>query len=253
MKLINSILPIVLCGGTGTRLWPLSRESYPKQYLTISDDEPFSFVQKTVKRIESISNIECPIFVCNEEHRFLVAQQIKDIGIKPNAILLEPEGKNTAPAITVAAIKASQSSSDKVILVLPSDHIIEDLNNFQKVIKTGLEYANNGKIVTFGIKPYKSEVGYGYIESKHKFNEEKIIGDEVTRFIEKPKRELVEKLILKDNLSWNSGILMLKVSTLIDEIKKYEPELFDFCNQSLLKSSEDLDFHRLDKEPFSCP
>ena len=248
---INSILPIVLCGGTGTRLWPLSRESYPKQYLKISDDEPFSFLQKTVKRIEGIKNIESPIFVCNEEHRFLVAQQINDIGIKPNSILLEPEGRNTAPAITIAAIKASQESEDKVILILPSDHIINNVYNFEKVINKGLDYAKEGKIVTFGIKPYKSEVGYGYIESKRKFNEEKLIGDDVIRFIEKPQSKVAEKLILKNNLSWNSGILMLKISTLINEIKKYEPELFDFCNKSLIKSFKDLDFHRLEKESFA--
>ena len=247
----NLILPIILCGGTGTRLWPLSRESYPKQYLTISDDESFSFLQKTVKRIDNINNIENPIFVCNEEHRFLVAQQIKDIGIKPHTILLEPIGKNTAPAITAAAIKASKGFLDKVVLILPSDHIIEDLVNFEKVINKGFEYAKEGKIVTFGIRPYKSEVGYGYIESQHEFNEENIVGDEVIRFIEKPEREVAEKLIRKNNFSWNSGILMLKTSTLINEIKKYEPELLDLCNKSLVKSIQDLDFQRLDKKFFS--
>ena len=161
---MNKILPIILCGGSGTRLWPLSRTSFPKQYLTVDEKGKLSFLQKTVKRLEYFQNIDKPIIICNEEHRFIVAEQMRDIKIKPKSILLEPVGRNTAPAITIAALKAIEQGEDPILLILPSDHLIKDNHKFQKAIESATSYCNLGKLLTFGVVPYKAETGYDNFE-----------------------------------------------------------------------------------------
>ena len=250
---MNKILPIILCGGSGTRLWPLSRTSFPKQYLTIDEKEKLSFLQKTVKRLEYFENIDKPIIICNEEHRFIVAEQMRDIKIKPKSILLEPVGRNTAPAITIAALKAIEQGEDPILLVLPSDHLIKDNYKFQKAIESATSYCNLGKLLTFGVVPYKAETGYGYIEAAKILDSKFLKAEDIKRFIEKPDKEIAEKFIKDKRYSWNSGIFLFKASILIDEIKKFQPEIYKFCKKALSKKLLDLDFQRLDKKSFeSC-
>ena len=167
----KKIIPVILSGGTGSRLWPLSRECYPKQYLSINNKTSLSFLQETIKRFSSQDFISEPIIICNEDHRFLVAEQLREIEIKPISILLEPKGRNTAPAITLAALKVIEKKEDALLLILPSDHLIKDINEFIRVLKVAIKYCEEDKLVTFGIKPNKPETGYGYIESEGKFND----------------------------------------------------------------------------------
>ena len=176
----QTIIPIILCGGKGTRLWPLSRQSFPKQFLALYGDNKKSLLQQTQERISFLSGITEPIIICNEEHRFLVAQQMRDINVKPKAIILENEGKNTAPAIALGAIKAlEEEQEDQLLLILSADHIIRDLNIFIKVLQQGCKLALENYLVTFGIIPTHPETGYGYIESefvldKHNFKGSRI-------------------------------------------------------------------------------
>ncbi len=244
------IIPVVLCGGGGIRLWPLSRESYPKQYLEINNNESITFLQKTLCRLNKIANIQNPILICNEEDRFIVAEQIRQIGIIAKSILLEPVRRNTAPAVTAAIICALKNGDDPTILVLPSDHIIEDQNQFIKVIENSKTYSDNGKIVLFGIKPNKAETGYGYIESNEDIDFSSLIGQEIKRFIEKPDRVSAESFIKQKRFSWNSGMFLFKASTMLSEIKKRSPELYEICEKSLSENLIDLSFQRLDKDIF---
>ena len=160
----TTITPVILCGGKGTRLWPLSRASFPKQYLEINPEESISFFQETINRIKSYDDIENPIVVCNEEHRFIVAEQMRQINVKAKAILLEPVGSNTAPAITIASLKAIENDENSILLVLPADHIIRKTKKFIRVINKAVNYAIKGKLITFGITPTRAETGFGYIE-----------------------------------------------------------------------------------------
>ena len=155
------ILPVILCGGSGTRLWPLSRKSFPKQYLSINSENNKTLLQKTQERILNLKNIQNPIIVCNEEHRFIVAEQMREIEVKPNKILLEPFGRNTCPAITLAALKAVEHNDDPIILVLSSDHHISNNQNFIKAIEAGIKYAMKDRLVTFGVVPDYPATGYG--------------------------------------------------------------------------------------------
>ena len=163
------IFPIILCGGSGSRLWPLSRESYPKQFLSIKKDDEYSLLQKTIKRILTLNNLKKPILVCNEEHRFIVAEQMRQINIDEFIILLEPFGRNTAPAITLAALKSLELEDDPTLLVLSSDHDIKNVEKFLKVVETGLKFTENNKLVTFGVVPKSPEIGYGYIKATKPF------------------------------------------------------------------------------------
>ena len=244
------ILPVVLCGGEGIRLWPLSRESYPKQYLEINSNESITFLQKTLFRLKKIATNQNPILICNEEDRFIVAEQIRQIGINAKSILLEPFRRNTAPAITAAIICAMKNDEDPTILVLPSDHIIQDEDKFIEVLENAKIYSDNGKIVLFGIKPTKAETGYGYIESKLDIDFFSTTGQEINRFIEKPDKFSAEKFIEQKRFLWNSGIFLFKASTMLDEIKKRAPSLYELCEKSLSKNLIDLSFQRLDKDVF---
>ena len=248
---INNIIPVILCGGTGSRLWPLSRESFPKQYLEIDRKDKVSFLQGTVNRIKNFPKMDNPIIVCNEDHRFIAAEQLRNINIKPKSILLEPIGRNTAPAITAACLKAKEEKEDPYILVLPADHIIQDNDVFFKVINKSLKFAEEGKIVTFGVTPFKPETGFGYIESENELSSSDLNGELIVRFIEKPDKEKAEELIQDKRFSWNSGIFFFKVSTLLKEIISFHPNIYKYCKKALLKKSLDLDFQRLDKTSFA--
>ena len=251
----DNILPVIMCGGTGSRLWPLSRKSFPKQFLSL-DNEKFSLLQNTQLRLQKLKNLDSPILICNEEHRFIVAEQMREIETKPFSILLEPFGRNTAPTITLAALKALElkENADPIILVLSSDHIINKTENFIKAIKAGVGYAKKDRLVTFGVIPRSPHTGYGYIKSENPFDLEKISGEKIVEFTEKPNAALAEKFILDKRFSWNSGIFMFKATTILNEFKKYAPLVLELCKESLSKSKFDLDFQRLNKETFKkCP
>ena len=247
---INSVFPLILCGGSGTRLWPLSRESYPKQFLSIKKKEKFSLLQKTIKRISSVKNLKTIILVCNEEHRFIVAEQMRELNIKDFIILLEPFGRNTAPAITVAALKSLELEEDPTLLVLSSDHEINNTEKFLEVVDIGLNFAEQNKLVTFGVVPTKAEIGYGYIKSKEPFNKNQD-GFEIECFIEKPDLETAKKLVKDNRFTWNSGIFMFKSNEIVKEINQFSPEILLSCKKAIKESIFDLDFQRLDKASFS--
>ena len=250
----NIIIPVILCGGTGTRLWPLSRRSYPKQFLSLNDDKKQSLLQQTYERIRNLEGVNEPILICNEEHRFLVAEQMREINIIPKSILLEPIGRNTAPAITLAALKSLEIEQDPTLLILSSDHIIMNENNFIDVIKSGLNYANNGRLVTFGVVPTSPETGYGYIKSTEPFKKHCIDGLSIESFIEKPNLDSAIKFIQDKKFTWNSGIFLFKAKTILKEIEKLSPTVFKSCKKSLQGDLLDLDFQRLNENYFTnCP
>ena len=253
---INSsldLVPVLLSGGSGSRLWPLSRESYPKQYLNLDEKNSFSLLQNTYLRLRGLTNLRNPIIISNEEQRFIVAEQMRTIEVKPTSIILEPSGKNTAPAIALSALQALKKYQDPTLLILSSDHKIDDEINFRNVIQNGLKHANDNRLVTFGIIPTKPETGYGYIESFDEINT-KSQSSKIKKFIEKPNVELAKKLYKSKNYLWNSGIFLFKASTIIDEFKNHEPEIIEICEKSLNKGSVDLDFFRIDKDIFNkCP
>ena len=174
--LSSSLIPVILCGGSGTRLWPLSRDSFPKQYISLSSSNNKSLLQNTLERLKGLNNLVSPILLCNEEHRFLVAEQLREININSSSILLEPVGRNTAPAIALAAFKAIEREEDPILLVLSSDHEIKNEEKFVEVIEAGLNFALEDKLVTFGVIPTKAETGYGYIKAENPFLTDKTEG-----------------------------------------------------------------------------
>tara|TARA_Y100001978_G_scaffold200373_1_gene216536 strand:- start:1108 stop:2547 length:1440 start_codon:yes stop_codon:yes gene_type:complete len=245
----STLLPVILCGGTGSRLWPLSRHSFPKQYISLFNGNKNSLLQETQSRLKNINQIESPIIICNEEHRFIVAEQMRAINITPKSILLEPFGKNTAPAIITAALKCSEEGDDPNLLILSADHNIEDVKQFLIVIEEAKKYSEEGKIVTFGVVPTSPETGYGYIQASENFERE-IKAYPIKRFIEKPNLEYAKKLLKQKSFYWNSGIFMAKSSTLINQANKYCEGLTSFCKESIDEKLIDLDFQRLKKEAF---
>tara|TARA_A100001035_G_scaffold279980_1_gene283330 strand:+ start:1238 stop:2671 length:1434 start_codon:yes stop_codon:yes gene_type:complete len=249
----SKIIPVLLSGGSGTRLWPLSRESYPKQFLSLENRKK-TLLQETQLRLKNLKCLERPIIISNSDHRFIVAEQMRELGVVPNSIILEPFGRNSAPAVAVASLKALEIAEDPIILVLPADHSIERNDDFLNTIQAGIVYAKKGHIVTFGILPSNAETGFGYIEAKKTLDFDSKKGEQINRFIEKPDHEMAERLILDKKFSWNSGIFLLKAKLAINEIEKYCPEVLTACQASLIKSQYDLDFQRLEEDSFSnCP
>ena len=251
----NSIIPVILSGGSGTRLWPLSRESYPKQFLALDSRTKKTLLQKTYERLIGLEGLESPILICNEDHRFIVAEQFRELKTDPQAIILEPIGRNTAPAIAVAALQAISSGKDPLLLVLAADHLIENIVEFKRVIQSAKIYANEGRLVTFGIIPTCAETGYGYIEAKESHQqEEKITGLEIKKFIEKPNKDKAEQLIKDTRYTWNSGMFLFKASSIINELEKFAPDIINYCKIAIEKNIIDLDFLRLEEESFKkCP
>ncbi len=252
---MQKIIPIILAGGTGSRLWPLSRESFPKQFLDLTDQDNYTLLQKTYKRIEDIENICDPIIICNEEHRFITGDQMRKININPQAIILEPSRRNTAPAITIAAMKViedfKEEDLDPILLILSSDHFIQDINEFKKSIQNSIELASEGNLIVFGIIPSHPATGYGYIKSNKKFRENKLFANKVEKFIEKPDLKTAQLLFEDKKYSWNSGMFVFKASSILEELSKFVPEIVSNCKDCLKKSKLDLDFLRLDKLSFS--
>ena len=239
------IVPVVLSGGVGKRLWPVSRKQYPKQYMPLVSDK--TMFQETILRLNGLDCLAEPVIICNEEHRFIVAEQCQQINITNPTILLEPIGRNTAPAIAAAAIQVQKISKDSTLLVLSADHVIKDLNQFHKAINIAFKQADKSKLVTFGIVPTEANTGYGYIKSS--INE---TGGayQVEEFVEKPDIKTAKSYLEQGSYYWNSGMFMFQANTLVDELSKYSPNIVISAIDAVKKSKQDLDFIRLDKKSF---
>ena len=241
------IVPVILSGGSGKRLWPLSRTLFPKQFINLINDT--TLFQDTILRLpEDISD---PLIICNEEHRFLVAEQLRQIESNNSGIILEPIGKNTAPAIAIAALSLFNNNQDPILLVLSADHLIHNSKSFHKSIKTARTIAEQGKMVALGVRPTKPETGYGYIEIDNSHDAKYY---DIKSFKEKPSLEIAKNYLDSGNYYWNSGIFMFKASVYLNELEKFEPKILSACKKSYKNSYKDLDFVRLDNEKFiKCP
>ena len=238
--------PVLLSGGSGTRLWPLSREAYPKQFLPLAGDD--TMVQATWRRVEALADL-APIVVANEEHRFLVAEQLRQVGAPVPAILLEPVGRNTAPAIAAAALQAMAGGADPLLLVLPSDHVVRDVAGFQRAVREASSAAEAGALLTFGIVPDAPETGFGYIQAE--------AGDglrQVLRFVEKPDAATARSYLDAGGYYWNSGMFLFRASRYLEELARFRPDIVDAVRAAHVAARHDGDFVRLDKDAFSaCP
>ncbi len=240
----HQIYPVILSGGSGTRLWPLSREQYPKQLLPLTGKR--TLLQETVARLDGLKNAANPLFVCNEDHRFLVAEQIRQLGKTPLAIILEPSGRNTAPALTVAALTLKRGAGDPVMLVMPADHDIKDGASFRESVRQAAPLAASGRVVTFGVRPKTPATGYGYIRRGK--------GHEILAFVEKPDLATADTYLKSGEYFWNSGIFMMRLSTWFEELKRFEPEIAQACQTAHEKGKSDGGFFRLDRDAFArCP
>ena len=241
---MSNILPIILSGGSGTRLWPLSRETYPKQFLPLVGKD--SMLQSTWLRVAPLA-AQGPIVVANAEHRFIAAEQLQQVGTSASAILLEPVGRNTAPAIAVAALEAAGHGQDPLLLVLPSDHVIADEQAFRAAVAVAAEAAEAGQLVTFGITPTRPETGYGYIKAGAGEN-----ARPVERFVEKPDLSTAEGYVASGDYFWNSGMFLFKASRYLQELAKHAPAIAEAAQQAWQNSRRDIDFIRLDSEAFAA-
>ena len=250
----NPLIPVILCGGTGTRLWPLSRASYPKQYWPLSGDGEATLLQQTQQRLEGLDGLAQPLLICNEDHRFIVAEQMRQIGVDPQAILLEPIGRNTAPAVTVAALQATSQGEDPLLLVLAADHLIRHADQFRKAIDAGRSAAEAGRLVTFGIVPTAPETGYGYIEAAETISNSELKDVPIARFIEKPDQITAQQFLSTGRFTWNSGMFIFRASAMLAELDRLVPEVVSCCRAALDQDTADLDFLRLEREAFAkCP
>ena len=239
-----ALFSIIMCGGSGTRLWPLSRAQFPKQFLPLVNDS--SMLQDTILRVPEVNHTSS-IFICNEEHRFLVAEQVKQLNRSQQTILLEPEGRNTAPAVALAALNILQNQDDALMLVLAADHVIQDVNKFHQAIDVATAAAEHGKLVTFGIVPTHPETGYGYIKQGD------INGNgcfSVDKFVEKPNKNIAQEYLDSGNYLWNSGMFLFKASRYIEELKKYRPDILVACQKAMISAKQDLDFLRPKSDEF---
>ncbi len=243
------ILPVILSGGAGTRLWPLSRELYPKQLLPLVSDK--TMLQETLSRLDGVPEMTNPMIVCNEAHRFMVAEQIRQLDKEAQSIILEPCGRNTAPAVAIAALGAQEIESDPVLLILPADHLISNVAEFQRIVQCGAEQAEEGALVTFGIVPTLPETGYGYIRAEQTDSGPVF---PVAEFVEKPDRNTAEGYLSTGHYYWNSGMFMFRASRYLEELELFQPEMLKACQAAYAGITADLDFQRLDETAFAaCP
>ena len=242
------LVPIILAGGSGTRLWPLSRGNYPKQFLAL-DGSKYTMLQQTICRLSGIEHAPT-MLICNEDHRFIAAEQVRQLGAKHSGIFLEPVGRNTAPAIALAAFKAIENGQDPLLLVLAADHVINNTPAFEHSVNQAVELAEQGKLVTFGIVGNKPETGYGYIKRGEQYS----TGFVVDRFVEKPAQATAEKYIQSGDYYWNSGMFLFKASLYLQELKTFRPDIYNACEQAMQVQNDDMDFIRVDKAAFEqCP
>ncbi len=241
------MIPVILSGGSGTRLWPLSRAAYPKQFLALAGDR--TLLQDTVLRLDGVADMQAPLLICNEEHRFLVAEQMRGIGCRPRSILLEPVARNTAPAVALAALLADP---DDVLLVLPADHVIAETKVFQAAIAVAVEHATRGELVTFGIVPDRAETGYGYICAARQQDGREAA--RVERFVEKPDAATAQAYIDSGQYYWNSGMFAFRAGVYLAELGRWRPDILAACEQAMGAVTDDLDFGRVDTGAFTaCP
>ena len=238
------MIPTILSGGSGTRLWPLSRKMYPKQFLSLLYDE--TMLQKTLARLDGLEH-SAPLIICNNEHRFIVAEQARQIGIEDASIILEPFGRNTAPAIAVAALHAIQKDADALLLVLAADHEITDEPAFRKAVEQARPLAESGKLVTFGIVPTYPATGYGYIQSGEEIGD----GFSVAEFIEKPDQKTAEQYISLGDYYWNSGMFLFRAENYLAELQRFNPEMLQHCQSASQNITEDIGFLRIDANAFA--
>ncbi|EFE1492120.1 mannose-1-phosphate guanyltransferase [Escherichia coli] len=247
------LIPVIIAGGTGSRLWPLSRELYPKQFLRLSGDH--TMLQSTILRLESITS-NSPIVICNEQHRFIVAEQLRMVNRLKNNIILEPKGKNTAPAIALAAIAAKKIyGEDSNLLILSADHIINNNDEFCDAVNNSIILSDKGNLVTYGIVPTKPETGYGYILRGDLLSStDQRTAFKVERFVEKPNLETAQAYVASGEYYWNSGMFLFRAGRYLEELKKYRPDILDACEKAMSAVDPDLDFIRVDEEAFlACP
>ncbi|MDF3125677.1 mannose-1-phosphate guanylyltransferase/mannose-6-phosphate isomerase [Rheinheimera sp. 1928-s] len=247
------IYPIIVAGGTGTRLWPLSRSNYPKQFIPLCGE--YSMLQETLLRLNGMDH-HAPMIICNEENRFITAEQVKQLKLLKTAILLEPVGRNTAPAIALAAFIARKQGEDPLLLVLAADHLIKNAAAFHAAVAQATELAEQGKLVTFGVVPAHAETGYGYIR-RGEVTATGLLDDPVYKvmaFVEKPDMATAEAYLASGDYYWNSGIFMFKASRYLAELKQFRPDIYQCCQDAVAQLAEDLDFIRIDNEAFRrCP
>ncbi|MCE4062788.1 mannose-1-phosphate guanylyltransferase/mannose-6-phosphate isomerase [Pandoraea sputorum] len=246
-----AITPVILCGGSGTRLWPLSRASYPKQYLALAGSD--TLLQQTVKRVGALDGVAAPLIISNNEQRFLVAEQLRAIDTTPGAIVLEPVARNTAPAVAAAALVALRQDADAMLLVLPSDHAIANGAKFLEAVRAAKTLADDGYLVTFGIPPTSAHTGYGYIR-RGAATQVCASGFNIDQFVEKPDADKAAALIAAGNCYWNSGMFMFKASAYLDELERLAPAMLKQVKAAVEQGAVDIDFFRLDKASLeACP
>ncbi|HHQ6574845.1 TPA: mannose-1-phosphate guanylyltransferase/mannose-6-phosphate isomerase [Serratia fonticola] len=243
------LLPVIMAGGTGSRLWPMSRELHPKQFLRLHSIH--SMLQETLKRLDGVGISE-PVVICNEDHRFMVAEQLRQIDMLSHNIILEPVGRNTAPAIALAALNAIAQGNDPIMLVLAADHIINDVEAFHRAIDLALPHAAAKSLVTFGIVPTGPETGYGYIQRGECKNGS--VAAPVQRFVEKPDSETAQSYIETGEYYWNSGMFMFRAKRYLEELEKFRPDILAACRDALANTECDKNFINVDRDAFSaCP
>lgn len=246
---MSVILPVILAGGSGSRLWPMSRTHYPKQFLSLISDA--TMLQETILRLQGIEHQPVSL-ICNEEHRFLVAEQLRSLQLQHSGIILEPFGRNTAPAVALAALRALENEQDPILLVLAADHLIKQGCVFKETLIQALPLAESGKLVTFGIVPTKPETGYGYIHRGMQF--ESSVGYKVDAFIEKPSLAVAEQYLAQGDYYWNSGMFIFKASRYLEELSQFRPDILAAVKMAYSGASADLDFIRIDERAFTgCP
>ncbi len=241
-----SYYPVILSGGAGSRLWPASREFYPKPMLPMFGEH--TLLQDTATRLDGVDSIQPPLFVCNEEHRFLVAEQVRALGKEAEAIMLEPEGRNTAPALTLAALHLAGKDPEALMVVMPADHVIPDQAAFTATVEQGGELAQQGYLVTFGVVADKPETGYGYINRGNPIENSR--GFTVDRFVEKPDAGTAQAYVESGDYYWNSGIFVMRADRWLEEIGKFQPDILAACRVAMEHGKSDADFLRADKDAF---
>ena len=248
---MTTLYPVILCGGSGTRLWPLSREQYPKQLLALVDDD--TLLQSTVKRLSGLGtfldgvSVADPVIVTNESHRFLVAEQLREIGVSQPSIILEPCAKNTAPALSLAALHIQEKDENALMLVMPADHVIANPDAFKSAIKAGVGAAMKNGLVTFGIVPTHAETGFGYIKKSSGSDEV----SQIQEFVEKPDAETADAYLKSCDYVWNSGMFLFTAGTWINSIKRFKPDIDSAVELAYASKKQDMDFVRIDTELFS--
>ncbi|QDX30581.1 mannose-1-phosphate guanylyltransferase/mannose-6-phosphate isomerase [Dickeya poaceiphila] len=247
---MSNVIPVIMAGGSGSRLWPLSRELFPKQFLPLGDESHYSLLQNTLARLTGAPFLtqQRPLVICNEEHRFLVAEQLREQQQLEGNIILEPVGRNTAPAIALAAHLSIKTDPDSVLLVLAADHLIQKTENFHQAIRQALPYAHKGKLVTFGIIPSAPETGYGYIKTGAALSDG---GFAVDEFVEKPDLATAERYLKSGEYCWNSGMFLFRAAKYLDELKKNQPDIYEFTRVAMARSQRDMDFIRVESRAFT--